>query len=66
MHLMHCTLRKTHLLKKFHIWNKETVQKIPSFLGPPTHQSFNFNLGYLYQLKHKVCLSKIVCGIFRF
>ena len=32
----------------------------------PTHHSFTFNLRFLYQLKHKVRLSKTVCGIFHF
>ena len=32
----------------------------------PTHHSFTFNLGFLYELKHKVCLPKTVCGIFHF
>ena len=32
----------------------------------PTHQSFIFNLQFLYKLKHKVRLSKTVCGIFHF
>ena len=31
-----------------------------------THHSFNFNLRLLYELKHKVRLSKTVCGIFHF
>ena len=30
----------------------------------PTHHSFTFNLRFLYELKHKVRLSKTVCGIF--
>ena len=29
----------------------------------PTHRSFTFNLRFLYELKHSVCLSKTVCGI---
>ena len=29
----------------------------------PTHHSFTFNLRFLYELKHKVRLSKTVCGI---
>ena len=29
-----------------------------------THYSFTFNFRFLYELKHKVCLSKTVCGIF--
>ena len=31
-----------------------------------THHSFTFNLQFLYELKHKVCLFKTVCGIFYF
>ena len=30
----------------------------------PTHHSFTFNLRFIYELKHKVRLSKTVCGIF--
>ena len=32
----------------------------------PTHHSFTFNLRFLFELKHKVHLSKTVCGIFHF
>ena len=32
----------------------------------PTHHSFAFNLRLLYELKHKVYLSKTVCGVFHF
>ena len=35
-------------------------------LRAPTHYSFTFNLRFLYELKHKVCLSKTMCGIFHF
>ena len=28
--------------------------------------SFTFNLRFLYELKHQVCLSKTVCDIFHF
>ena len=31
-----------------------------------THHSFTFNLRFLYELKHKVRLSKAMCGIFHF
>ena len=31
-----------------------------------THHSFTFDLGFLYELKHKVRLSKIMCEIFHF
>ena len=55
---------------------KQTFKKFPSdkingiknvlfFLSrAPTHHSFTFNLRFLYELKRKVRLSKIVCGIF--
>ena len=32
----------------------------------PTHHGFTFNLRFLYELKHKIPLSKTVCGIFQF
>ena len=32
----------------------------------PTLPSVNFNFLFLYELKHNVCLSKIVCWIFHF
>ena len=32
----------------------------------PTHHSFTFSLRFLYELKHKVRLSKTLCGIFHF
>ena len=34
-------------------------------LGPP-HHWFTFDLRFLYELKHKVRLSKTMCGIFYF
>ena len=36
------------------------------FSRAPTHHSFTFNLRFLYELKHKVRVSKTVCGIFHF
>ena len=37
------------------------------FLSPaPAHYSFTLNLGFLYELKHKVRLSETVCWIFSF
>ena len=44
------------------IWYK----KCPLFSQAPTHHGFTFNLQFLYKLKHKVRLSKTVCGIFHF
>ena len=55
------------MLKNFPL-DKINVTKTHSlFLSrAPTHQSFAFNLQFLYKLKHKVHLSKTVCGIFHF
>ena len=36
------------------------------FLRAPTHYIFTFNLRFLYKLKHKLRLSKTVCGISHF
>ena len=35
-------------------------------LRAPTHHSFTFNLRLGYELKHKVGLSKTICGILYF
>ena len=29
----------------------------------PTYHSFTFNLRFLYELNHKACLFKTVCGV---
>ena len=48
--------------------NKISRAKIALFflLQAPTHHSFTFNLRFLYELKHKVRLSKTVYGISHF
>ena len=57
---------KTQLLKKFPL-GKISGAKIPSFSSrAPSHHCFSFNLWFLHELKHKVRLSKTVCGIFHF
>ena len=33
-------------------------------LQAATYHSFTFSLRFVYELNHKVCLSKTVCGIF--
>ena len=52
------------MLKKFQI----NITKNAHFflLRAPTHHSFTFNLRFLYELKHKLRLSKTVCRIFHF
>ena len=58
---------KTQMLKKFPL-NKINGIKNAHFLLSriPTHHNFIFNLRFLNELKHKVHLSKTVCGIFHF
>ena len=58
---------KTKILKKFPS-NKINGTRNAFFFLPraPTHHSFNFNFRVLYEQKHKVSLSKTLCGIFRF
>ena len=55
------------MLKKFPSDKINGTKKCPLFSsGAPTHYSFTFNVRFLYELKHKVRLSKTVCGIFHF
>ena len=55
------------MLKKIHS-DKMNDSKKPYFFPSraPANHRFTFNLRFLYVLKHKVCLSKAVCGIFHF
>ena len=55
------------MLKKIP-WAKQTVQKYPLFFlsRAPTDHDFTLDLQFLCKLKHKVRLSKTVCGIFHF
>ena len=54
------------MLEIFH-QDKISGTKNASFLlRAPTHHSFTFNLRLLYELKDKIHLCKIVCGIFHF
>ena len=58
---------KTQILKKFPSDKINGTKNTLFFLSrAPTHHSFTFNLRFLYELKHKVRLSKTVCGIFHF
>ena len=58
---------KTQILKKFPSDKINGTKNALFFLSrAPTHHSFTFNLRFLYELKHKVRLSKTVCGIFHF
>ena len=56
MFKIHCD--KTEMLKKFPL-DKISLQNMPSLFHEPK------NLWFSYELKHKVRLSKTVCGRFR-
>ena len=50
------------MLKKFPSDKINDTKNALFFLSrAPTHQSFTFNLRFLYDLKHKLWLSKTVC-----
>ena len=56
---------KTQMLKKFPLDKINGTTNAHFFLlWAPTHDSFTFNMRFLYELKCKVCLSKTVSGIF--
>ena len=55
------------MLKKFLLGKTNRTKNALFFLlRAPSYHSFTFNLRFLHELKHKVCLSKTVCGIFHF
>ena len=58
---------KTQILKTFPSDKINGTKNVLFFISwAPTHHSFTFNLWFLYELKHKVCLVVFVCGIFHF
>ena len=58
---------KTQMLRKFPSDKINGTKNALFFLSrAPTHNSFTFNVRFLCDMKHKVCLSKPVCGIFHF
>ena len=55
------------MLKKFHPDKLNVTKNALFFLSRASaHHGFTFNSQFLYELKHMVHLSKIVCGIFHF
>ena len=55
------------MLKKFPSGKINGTKNVLSFLSrAPTPHGFTFDLRFFYELNHKVCLSKTVCGIFYF
>ena len=58
---------KTQMLKKFSSDKINGTKYVIFFLSrAPAHHSFTFNLRFLYEVKHKVLLSKTLCQIFHF
>ena len=54
------------MLKKFPSDKVDGTKNALIFLSQaPTQHRFTFNLQILYEMKHKVSLSKTVCGIFQ-
>ena len=61
-----CTIHwnKTQMLKRFSSDKINATQNaFLLFLKAPIYHSFTFNFWFLYELKHKICLSKTVCEI---
>ena len=58
---------KIRMLKKFPLDKINRTKNALFFLSrAQTHHSFTFNLKFLYELKHKIGLSKTFCEIFHF
>ena len=58
---------KTQMLKKFPSEKVSGTKNAMLFLSrAPTRHNFTFNSQFLFELKYKVCLSKILYGIFHF
>ena len=58
---------KTQMLKKNYVDKINGSKNALLFLSrAPIHNRFTFNLWFLYELKHKACLSKPGSGIFHF
>ena len=64
---VHYTWHKSNILKKFPSEKINVTKNIIFFLSrAPPHQSFTYDSRFLHELKQKVYVSKIVCGIFHF
>ena len=67
VYLIQFTLRKNTHVKKFPLNKINGAKEVLFFLSQaPNHHSFTFDLQFLDELKHKISLSNIVCGIFHF
>ena len=55
------------MLKKFPSDKISVTKNALFFLSQaPTHHRFTFNSQFLYELKHKIHVTKTKCGIFHF
>ena len=64
---VHYTLRENTNVKKIIFGENKRFKRCSLFFSPaPTHHSFTFNLRFLYELTHMVCLSNTMCWIFHF
>ena len=67
VYLINYTLRQNTYVKKIPSDKINGTKNALSFLSlASTHHNFTFNLRFLYEVKHKVRLSKTVYGIFYF
>ena len=67
VYLIHYKLRLNANIKKNSFGQNKWHKNVLFFLSQaPTYHSFTFNLRFLCDLKHKVRLSKTVCGVFQF
>ena len=66
VYVIHYTLRQNTMLKEFPSDKINGTKSAFFLLRAPIHHSFTFKLQFLYKLKHKIRLSKTVCGIFHF
>ena len=65
VYVIHYTLRQNTMLKEFPSDKINGTKNALFFLlRAHIHHSFTFKLQFLYELKHKIRLSKTVCGIF--
>ena len=59
--------KKTQIWKKILFGQNKRYKKFPLFISrAPAHHGFTFNLWFLYELKHKVRVSKTTYGVFHF
>ena len=67
LYSIYYTLRWNKTLRKISFGQNKLYKKCSFFLSQaPAYHSFTFNLRFLYELKHRVRLSKTLCRIFHY